>query len=212
MRLAHDPDAVSTLRVPTAEAPLRILVSGCIAGLPCGIDGTDYGMGETCRHLLSLRTVKAIPFCPEDHGMGTPRTMPDLHGGDGFGVLDGTARVLDEHGKDLTEAMRVGARAMVARAKEDQVELALLTDMSAACGSQVISLGSRLVADRRFQLGVGVATAMLLRAGVPVISQRDFRTLGLLRALLEPGFVPEPSALDHHDHEWVRAHFAKPGS
>lgn len=207
MRIPHHREALAALRRPTEAEPLRVLVSGCIAGLGCGIDGTDYGMGKTCAHLLSLPTVRAFPFCPEDHGMGTPRTMPDLHGGDGFAVLEGTARVKDEHGTDLTEPMLVGARAMVAHARLHRVELALLTDMSAACGSQVISLGCRLVAERRFQKGVGVATAMLLGAGVPVVSQRDFASLGELRALLEPGFTPEPGLLDHHEHPWVVGHF-----
>ena len=209
MRLAHDPTAVAALRVPTPEDPLRVLVSGCLAGLSCGIDGTDYGMGKVLFELLALPTVKAFPFCPEDTGIGTPRTMPDIHGGDGFGVLDGTARVVDEHGKDLTEPMLVGARAMVAHAKTHRIELALLTDMSAACGSQVISDGCRLVKDRKYQKGVGVATAMLLRAGVPVVSQRDYRTVALVRAILEPGFVPEAGLKDHQDFEWTVSYFAK---
>ena len=36
--------------------------------------------------------------------------MPDLHGGDGFAVLDGDARILDEHRNDLTEGMLAGFR------------------------------------------------------------------------------------------------------
>ena len=55
-----------------------------------------------------------MPFCPEDHRLGTPRTMPDLHGGDGHDVLDGTARVRDEHGADLTEALLAGADSALA--------------------------------------------------------------------------------------------------
>ena len=74
--------------------------------------------------------------------------MPDIHGGDGVDVLAGRARVLDEHGSDLTEAMLAGARAMLAFARDNGAELAILTDMSAACGSQVISDGCRLVPDR----------------------------------------------------------------
>jgi uncharacterized protein YbbK (DUF523 family) len=180
------------------------LVSGCIAGLPCGVDGTDYGMAGSLADLLALPTIRAFPFCPEDHGLGTPRTMPDLHGGDGFAVLRGRARVRDEHGTDLTEGMLRGAEAMVAFARAQEVELAVLTDMSGACGTQVISDGCRFDEPRRYQLGVGVAAAMLIEAGVPVVSQRDFATLGRLRQRLEPGFVPDPNAADHHDHPWVR--------
>jgi uncharacterized protein YbbK (DUF523 family) len=129
--------------------------------------------------------------------------MPDIHGGDGFAVLAGKARVLDEHGVDLTAGMRRGAEAMLAKALEARVHLAILTDMSAACGTQVISDGCRFDSPRRYQRGVGVAAAMLLRAGIPVVSQRDFATLGRLRARLDPTFVPDPEARDHHDHPWV---------
>jgi uncharacterized protein YbbK (DUF523 family) len=196
--------------LPTPEDPWRILVSGCLANWPCGVDGTDYGMGAVLASLLSLPTVHAVPFCPEQRGMGTPRTMPDLHGGDGFDVLAGRARVVDEHGADLTEKMLVGAEAMVEMALRERVELAILTDMSAACGSQVISLGCRLATERQFQKGVGVATAMLLRAGIFVVSQRDHRTLGLLRARLDHAYVPEPDARDHHEHPWTRSNLPGP--
>ena len=62
---------------------------------------------------------------------------------------------------------------------------------------------------RRYQKGVGVATALLLEAGIPVVSQRDFRTLALLRARLEPGYEPPATALDHHEHPWTLEHLPK---
>lgn len=207
MLLPHHPEGFERLRVPTESDPLRVLLSGCLAGLPCGVNGTDYGLGEPQRPWTSLPTVKVFPFCPEEHALGTPRTMPDIHGGDGRAVLAGEARVLDEHGVDLTEKMVAGARAMLAHAREHEVELCVLTDASAACGSQVISDGCRLVEVRRHQKGLGVATALLVQEGFLVMSQRDFRSLGRLRRLLDPGFEPDPAALDHHDHPWCRGYF-----
>jgi uncharacterized protein YbbK (DUF523 family) len=208
--LAHHRDLVAALREPTAADPWRVLVSGCLAAWGCGVDGTDYGMGRAIADLLALPTLRALPFCPEQHALGTPRTMPDILGGDGFDVLAGRARVLDEHGADLTDKMIEGARAMRDFAAAERAELALLTDMSAACGSQVISDGCRLVPVRRFQKGVGVAAAMLLDAGVLVVSQRDFHTVGLLRARLERGFVPPADAKDHHEHPWTVEHLPGP--
>jgi len=201
MRLAHTSD-LSFLRTPTEADPWRVLVSGCIAGLPCGVDGTDYGMAAHAPALLGLPTVRRVPFCPESHGLGVPRTMPDLHGGDGFAALDGRARVYDEHGADLTESMIEGARAMVEVASAERVDFAVLTDMSAACGTQVISDGCRFDTPRRYQGGVGVAAAMLIRAGVPVVSQRDHRTLARLRAVAEPGWSPPAGLRDHHESDW----------
>lgn len=210
MLLAHHPERLDALRTPTVTDPWRVLVSGCLAAWPCGVAGDDYGLGDVLRDLLSLPTLRAVPFCPEQHALGTPRTMPDIHGGDGVDVLAGRARVFDEHGADLTDAMVAGARAMLAHAIEHRVELAILTDMSAACGSQVISDGCRLVPVRRYQKGVGVATAMLLDAGVLVVSQRDHRTLATLRARLDPGYAPPPDALDHHEHPWTVEHLPHP--
>ena len=207
--LAHDPEALRALRQPTVDRPWRVLVSGCLYGQPCGVNGDDYGLGGTLADFLRPATVVAVPFCPEHAGLGTPRTMPDIHGGDGIAVLDGTARVLDEHGADLTDGMRSGAAAMLAHARREHVDFAVLTDMSAACGSQVVSDGCRFDEPRLYQRGVGVATATLLRGGIPVVSQRDFRTLGQLRARMDPAFVADPEALDHHETEWVLEHFGE---
>lgn len=209
MLLAHHPEAVEALRRPTPQSPLRVLVSGCLAGLPCGVEGTDYGLGAVLADLLALPTLEVFHACPEDFGIGTPRTMPDLHGGDGHGVLDGRARVLDEHGTDLTERMLRGARHMLETATRHAVELCILTDMSAACGTQVISLGCRFDDPRRFQNGPGVAAALLLRAGYPVVSQRDHRTLARVRARVDPRHVPDPSAIDWHESDWYRATFPR---
>lgn len=210
MLLAHHPDVLAALRAPTADDPWRVLVSGCLAAWPCGVEGHDYGLGEVLRDLLALPTVRALPFCPEQHALGTPRTMPDLHGGDGVDALAGRARVLDERGADLTDAMIAGARAMVAFAREARAEIAILTDASAACGSQVISDGCRLVPVRRHRKGVGVATAAILEAGIPVVSQRDHRTIAAIRARLDPGFRPPGGLLDHHDHPWTVANLPGP--
>jgi uncharacterized protein YbbK (DUF523 family) len=84
----------------TPEQPLRIIVSGCIAGLKVGADGTSYGEHPTIAELLAFPSVKATPFCPENFSFGTPRACPDIHGGDGHDVLAGRARVLIPSGED----------------------------------------------------------------------------------------------------------------
>jgi uncharacterized protein YbbK (DUF523 family) len=157
-----------------------------------------------------LDTARIEPFCPEDAGLGTPRTMPDCHGGDGFDVLDGTARVRDEHGADLSAGMIAGADAMVARAREIDARFAILLDASGACGTQVIHEGCRFDTPSVRQRGAGVAAAALARAGFPLVSQRDHRTMGLIRARLDPTFTPDPDATDHHQTEWVRENLPTP--
>lgn len=205
MLLPHHPELVDRLRVPTSNEPWRVLVSGCLASWRCGVDGSDNGLGGALEGFLASGSdrVRLVPFCPEQHTLGTPRTTPDLHGGDGVDVLRGRARVRDEHGADLTDAMIEGARAMVEIARTERVDLAILTDASGACGSQVVSLDCRFDVPRKHQRGVGVATAALLEAGVLVVSQRDFHTLARLRARLDPSFVVDPTLRDHHQHPWV---------
>jgi len=201
VRLPHHPEVVQGLRVPTVDDPWRVLISGCLMGWRTLTDGTDYGRGRP-RWFASPR-VEAVPFCPEDYRLGTPRTMPDLHGGDGFDVLDGTARVLDENREDLTERVLAGAIAMVELARERDIDFALMVDRSGTCGSQVISVGCRLEEPVDHRKGVGVAAAALLRAGFHVVSQRDFRTLELLHAKVEAEYRIDPAAVDHHNHPWV---------
>ncbi len=156
---------------------------------------------------MSLPNVRAVKFCPEHFSFGTPRDLPDIHGGNGFDVLDGKARVLSHKGEDMTRGMLLAANEMLRIAKEEKVDLAILMDMSAACGSQVISDGYRLAAERKYQKGPGVASALLMRNGITVISQRDFRTIEFLFKKLDPSHDIDPQAIDHHENDWYRKYF-----
>jgi uncharacterized protein YbbK (DUF523 family) len=137
---------------------------------------------------------------------GTPRDVANIVGGDGFDVLDGRARVLTDSGEDWTKQMIAGAHAMLERARAEQVDLALLRDISAACASQVIYDGPW--AGQRYRRGPGVCAALVIRSGIPVVSQRDYRTLRALFAHL--GAVPpeEGTGLDHHESDWYQDYFS----
>lgn len=191
----------------TPEVPIRILVSACLAGDLCGVDGSSYGDAAWIKKLIRLPNVRAVKFCPEDFSFGTPRGTPDIHGGNGFDVLDGKAKVLNEKGEDWTAGMIAAAKEMAKLAKDNGVHLAILMDMSAACGSQVISDGCRLVADRKYQRGPGVCAALLIREGIPVVSQRDFRTLEILHHHLDRSHSVNTASVDHHETPWYREYF-----
>lgn len=193
----------------TAEQPLNLLASACLLGVPCGVDGTSYGAPYPhTERLVRLPRVRVVPFCPEDFAFGTPRETPDIHGGNGFDVLDGTARVLSSTGEDWTEQMLDAARTMLRVAQENEVRLALLMDMSAACGSQVIYNGAR--SDGRYQAGQGVCAALLIRHGIKVVSQRDHRTLETLLSKFDPAHRTDPTARDHHETPWYIHTFGSP--
>lgn len=207
-RVEHLPSAEEILALPTftEDDPLTILVSACLLGVPCGVDATSYGAPfQRTEQLFRLPSVRTVAFCPEDYAFGTPRSAPDIHGGTGSDVLNGTARVLSESGEDWTEPMIRAAHVMLAVAQRNGVHLAMLTDISAACGSQVIYRGARSNGAR--QVGQGVCAALLIRKGIKVVSQRDYRTLGLLIHKLDSSFELDPSARDHHESEWYVGRF-----
>ena len=108
-----DRNYLKQLRTPTSDDPLRVLVSACLTGITCGYDGTANGTYPSVLRLLEYNTVKLTRFCPEDHSFGSPREMCDIHGGTGYDVLDGKAKVLTESGIDWTGGMINAAQKMV---------------------------------------------------------------------------------------------------
>jgi uncharacterized protein YbbK (DUF523 family) len=200
---------IENLRVPTETDPLRILVSACLIGVACGVEGTTYGDYHSVLKLLKYKNVKLVPFCPEDFSFGTPREMCDIHGGNGMDVLDGKAKVLTETGIDWSEGMIKASEKMLDVAKTNNVELCLMMDISAACGSQVIYSGNRYDENKVYQIGTGVCAAQLLRGGFKVISQRDFAALEILYSKIDGEHKIDTDAKDHDQHPWYLEYFRK---
>jgi uncharacterized protein YbbK (DUF523 family) len=191
------------LQTVSPEDPLRVLFSACLLGHATGWEGTAYTTPLAVQ-LARLEGVRALSFCPEDYSLGTPRPLTTLYEGNGWDVLAGQARVLERTQRDVTEALLKGAQAMLSYAQKAQVELAVLLDISDSCGSHVIYLGPP--EERRYQAGPGVAAALLLQAGIPVMAQRDEASLQRLLAQLNPAFVPDPSAIDYPQSALYRAY------
>jgi uncharacterized protein YbbK (DUF523 family) len=202
-----DKNDILSLRIPTKENPLRILMSACLAGFTCGYDGTANGEYPSALKLLHYENVKIIKFCPEEFSFGTPREMCDIHGGTGFDVLNGKAKVLTETGKDWTSGMVKASEKMLEIAKNEGIELAIMMDISAACGSQVIYSGNRFAENKVYQIGAGVSAAQLLKNGFKVISQRDFASLELLYFKIDPNHILAENLKDHHETEWYKSYF-----
>jgi uncharacterized protein YbbK (DUF523 family) len=195
------------LRVPTKENPLRILVSACLTGVTCGYDGTANGEYPGILKLVPYDTVQLVKFCPEEFSFGTPREMCDLHGGTGYDVLDGNAKVLTENGIDWTGGMIKASLKMLQIAREADIDLAIMMDISAACGSQVIYDGNRFSKNKIYQIGAGVCAAQLIRNGFKVISQRDYASLEILYSKIDPNHLIDNSKKDHHETDWYRSYF-----
>lgn len=202
-----DKNYLKSLRNPTKDNPLRILMSACLTGLFCGFDGTDNGKYPEAEKIFSFNNVSISKFCPEDFSYGTPREMSDIHGGNGYDVLDGKAKVISESGEDWTEGMITASKKMLEVALKNNVELAIMLDISAACGSQVIYEGSRYSENKIYQKGPGVSAAMLIKNGIKVISQRDYASLEILYSKLDKSYSIDNSKQDQHEIEWYKEYF-----
>ncbi|MFI2073928.1 MULTISPECIES: DUF523 domain-containing protein [Streptomyces] len=140
-----------------------ILVSACLRGVPCRFDGQHKASAEIAEAVTGREVVS---FCPEvAGGLPTPRRPAELVGGDGNDVLDGTARVVEDTGRDVTAEFVDGARRALAAARHRGCTEALLMPRSPSCGRGVVYDGSfagELVP------GDGVTAALLERNGITV--------------------------------------------
>lgn len=105
-----------------------IAASACLLGYFCRYDGK----ASPSEDLVNRAAKEAIfPICPEELGdLPTPRTPCDLHGGNGFDVLEGRARVMDREGNDMTQAFLRGAFAALKQIRENKIQFCFLKDKS----------------------------------------------------------------------------------
>lgn len=202
-----DQEYIRNLRVPTPEDPLRVLVSACLLGMKCGVTGDNYGDYPGVLKLLDYENIRFVHFCPEDFSFGTPREMCDIYGGNGLDVIEGRAKVLTTSGIDWTDGMIAASEKMLEVARTHDVELAIMMDISAACGNHVIYDGNRYAEDKKLQIGMGVCGAQLHRAGYKIISWREYASLEILYARLDPHHVIDPKAIDFDQNEWYIGYF-----
>jgi uncharacterized protein YbbK (DUF523 family) len=142
------------------------IVSACFAGIHCRFDGRHNRIDEI---LEMIRRGEAVPVCPEQMGgLATPRPPAEIVGGDGEDVLDGKAKVVDNQGRDVTEAFLRGAYEALAVAKAVGAEEAILKERSPSCGSCTIYDGTFSGMKKP---GAGVTAALLRRHGIRVVSE-----------------------------------------
>lgn len=204
-----DKNLIEKIKNPSKDNLLTILMSACLTGLKCGYDGSSYGEYPSALKLLTYDNVKIVRFCPEEFSFGTPREMCDIHGGTGLDVLNGIAKVFTESGVDWTEGMVRASEKMLDIAIAEKVDIAIMMDTSAACGSQVIYDGNRFDSNKKYQIGMGVCAAQLKRNGFLVISQRDFASLEVLFSKIDENYQIDKQKIDHHETDWYKSYFRK---
>jgi len=140
-----------------------ILVSACLLGVNCRYDGGHAYCPEVFDELFNRHF---IPICPEQlGGLPTPRIRAYIEGGDGADVWQGTVRVRNQAGEDLTAAFLRGARETLRLAQMVKAKKAILKDHSPSCGTQSIYRQEELVK------GVGVTAFLLAKNGIEVVSE-----------------------------------------
>ncbi len=140
------------------EAGKKILVSACLAGVPCRYDGG----AKPCPAVLALlRDERALPLCPEEMGgLATPRDPSEIVGD----------RVLSRSGRDVTEAFRRGARACLEAAREHGCTEAVLKSLSPSCGSGLVYDGTF---SGNLRPGDGVTARLLKENGIRVRTEEE---------------------------------------
>jgi len=142
------------------------IVSACLLGVNCRYDGGNV-LDEELVKSVRRGEIIPIPICPEQlSGMPTPRSRCEIVGGDGFDVLNGRARVLDERGRDLTGLFVKGAREVLKIAELVGAEVAVMKNLSPSCGCGEIYDGTFTGRRRR---GFGVTSALLKLSGLRIM-------------------------------------------
>ncbi|MEZ4872106.1 MAG: DUF523 domain-containing protein [Bdellovibrionales bacterium] len=109
--------------------PLKLALSGCLAGYKCNYAGQSNEVGHLKELLVARRSqLELHHFCPEEATMGTPREPMNIVGGTGADVLDGKARVLTHSGVDVTEKMIKGAEQFLNFCQNNQIQVVLLME------------------------------------------------------------------------------------
>ncbi|MFC1577048.1 DUF523 domain-containing protein [Candidatus Omnitrophota bacterium] len=149
----------------------KILVSACLAGMSCSFDGKS----RLNKHIKRLTDRgEAVAVCPELlGGLGAPRESSEIAGGDGSGVLAGSAKVLTGSGKDVSRKFIKGAGEALKVAKIYRSGLAILKSKSPSCGRGRIYDGRF---RGRLKKGDGVAASLLSRNGITVISEKNLKS------------------------------------
>jgi len=142
----------------TSTVPIG--VSACVYRCPVRYNGRSF---DALTILGRERSDFAFtPVCPECMaGLGVPR-MPIHLTGPGQEVLEGTARVRDRRGRDVTDALVEGSRTCLAALERAGVRAMIVKEASPSCGVYRARVGKRRAEQVE---GSGVFGAMLLDTG-----------------------------------------------
>lgn len=166
----------------SSQTMLKILISACLLGDRVRYNGSDVSYESDLLDQWKAEG-RIVPFCPEvAGGFPTPRPAAEIIGRDGLAVIDGSGRVFDTAGQDVTGLFIDGASKALEVARKNGVKLAVLKEESPSCGSTYIYNGDFSGVHKN---GQGVATALLERNGVRVFSEKEIEAAARCLAQME---------------------------
>ena len=137
-----------------------ILVSACLLGIRCKYDG-GHNLDPKVTSLMKDPEICLIPVCPEQlGGLPTPRDPSECLG----------ETVIQNTGKDVTDAFTKGAEEALRIAKMYGCERAVLKARSPSCGFGQIYDGTF---TRTLTGGMGKTAEILTRAGIQIVTEKD---------------------------------------
>ena len=127
------------------------LVSACLMGL---CTRYDCNIKPDADSKNFLKGCIRIPVCPEQlGGMATPRPAADITGGDGYDVLNGTAKVCTKNGEDVTVPFIKGAEQVLQIAKSNVIKGICMKAGSPSCAvSGTIGVTAALLKKHGYRL------------------------------------------------------------
>lgn len=157
-----------------------ILISACLLGRNVKYSGGN----NLCPWLAKYyNTDDFIVICPECFGvLPIPRPPAEIQGGSGEDVLNGSAKVTDKDGKDVTQNFISGAQKALAYAKKHNASCAILKARSPSCGCSMIYDGTFSGGKKA---GNGVTAALFLQNGIKVYTEETITEEELIKILKE---------------------------
>lgn len=147
---------------------MKYIVSACLVGKACKYDA---GHNRNEAVIDFLKKHEWIALCPENlAGLGTPRPRTEIQEGTGAEVLCAKAKVINEHGEDVSAAFVRGAQELLHVCQSENVEAAILKARSPSCGFGTIYDGSF---SGRIKKGNGVSAEVLWQQGIAIQTEED---------------------------------------
>ncbi len=150
-----------------------VIVSACLLGIKSRYNGNDACIERATEAIDALedRGSYILPVCPEQMGgLETPRAPACIRGGTGEDVLLGTAQVIDNRGRDVTEAFIQGAEAVLWLTRKTKAKIAILKEGSPSCGvNHIYTETSNLDKGAKLREGSGVTAAILRAENLQII-------------------------------------------